>query len=408
MTLFRGIALCSLPMGANAAGAVFDWLPVKASPKDIAYLDKQWDSQGKCNGYYQSPIDVPKTWIEHTDNSQLNLIATTAESVYNAYTFVTDTNTKQEQKLIPVAYDASTMATEQVIHSQVRNQAYLMKYNLNDKIAEADSSGKKNFFTLSGANTAAGSDLIYDNVQVHWHFPSEHAIDGVYSVGELHFVHSRRACVGCDAFQYLVTGFMMEVSDANPAGTDIVHQFVEYVNGTRDFVNFDFEQHFGTQMKGDYFRWKGGLTTPGCDEVVEWILFEQKYKISQASIDFLMGPLVKSTSAANWMDTPRQIMSARPLQPLNGRTILKNKLKSAPRPIDSGHKSYNYKVNEMWEGNFATGSVCHNGVNQSPVDLVTNDLSKSKSPIFGSEINKNMFFDGIWRKAADAKIKLIQ
>ena len=38
-------------------------------------------------------------------------------------------------------------------------------------------------------------------------------------------------------------------------------------------------------MSGKYFSYEGSLTTPGCDEVVEWILYKKPLEISETQVE---------------------------------------------------------------------------------------------------------------------------
>lgn len=39
-------------------------------------------------------------------------------------------------------------------------------------------------------------------------------------------------------------------------------------------------------MEGSYYRYFGGLTTPGCEQVVEWTVFDTPIGISATQVDF--------------------------------------------------------------------------------------------------------------------------
>jgi hypothetical protein len=207
----KSLLVASLfPVVVEGAGAVFDYLKVQPNGKDIDYLNTDWDAQGDCNGYFQSPIDVPKKWVD-ADSALAG-----SEVVHAAYTYATNNAAVSLSGLAPPTYDVATMPTEHVVHSLARNSGYQMKLDLNQNIADADTANTKNFLTIP---KSSGGNSIYDLLQVHWHFPSEHAVDGEYGVGEFHFVHQHRDYASADAneLQYLVLGVMME-ADATSTG----------------------------------------------------------------------------------------------------------------------------------------------------------------------------------------------
>ena len=67
-----------------------------------------------------------------------------------------------------------------------------------------------------------------------------------------------------------------------------------------------------------FYRYRGSLTTPGCDEVVVWTILEGKFEISQTLIDELR------ELRYGVLKEPRTPISDnfRDVQPLNGREVL--------------------------------------------------------------------------------------
>ena len=57
---------------------------------------------------------------------------------------------------------------------------------------------------------------------------------------------------------------------------------------------------------GSHYRYPGSLTTPGCSEIVSWVVMADSIAVSQDQVDAF---------AAIYP------MNARPVQPLNERTI---------------------------------------------------------------------------------------
>lgn len=65
---------------------------------------------------------------------------------------------------------------------------------------------------------------------------------------------------------------------------------------------------------GRVFNYPGSLTTPGCGETVDWWVVEHPVSISKADLEALR----KQRQRVESFDDGR---GARPVQPLNGRTI---------------------------------------------------------------------------------------
>jgi carbonic anhydrase len=122
-----------------------------------------------------------------------------------------------------------------------------------------------------------GNDL-YELMQYHFHRPSEHLIGGKSYAMEAHFVHRNKAG------NYAVVGVLMAAGGNNPA----FHKITASMPG-----------HEGPPVKADptinpnallpaqrsYYRYAGSLTTPGCGEVVEWLLLRAPLAVAPADID---------------------------------------------------------------------------------------------------------------------------
>lgn len=142
----------------------------------------------------------------------------------------------------------------------------------------------------------------YDLLQYHVHAPSEHQVDGKSFPLEIHFVHKHPktgslgvlgvfVTPGADhaAFGKLAAAFPLKagtgasVSDLNPA----------------DFL----------PAKLGYWAYEGSLTTPPCNEIVDWMVLAQPIEAAKADIDKF---------------TAIYAMNARPVLAANRRFILRS------------------------------------------------------------------------------------
>lgn len=148
----------------------------------------------------------------------------------------------------------------------------------------------------AGKITIAGKD--YDLLQMHFHHPAEHAIDGQRSPMEAHFVH--KAADGSLA----VVGVML-VGGGQAGWLD---QIMAVAPATKDSVALG-KQDPQVLLPQDrsFFRYQGSLTTPPCSEVVLWTVLHQPVAVSDAAIASFEALFE---------------MNARPLQPLNRRFVL--------------------------------------------------------------------------------------
>jgi carbonic anhydrase len=71
-----------------------------------------------------------------------------------------------------------------------------------------------------------------------------------------------------------------------------------------------------TSTGGNIFNYAGSLTTPGCSEIVDWWVIQKPLKIASADLQRLAKHFKEFAIYDNGKN-------ARPVQPLNGRTIAK-------------------------------------------------------------------------------------
>ncbi|KAK3276509.1 hypothetical protein CYMTET_15420 [Cymbomonas tetramitiformis] len=154
----------------------------------------------------------------------------------------------------------------------------------------------------------------YTMLQFHWHAPSEHSVDGKLYDAETHFVHQKVGSTGTD--DLLVIGVLLT------ANTDTDNAFLA------DFwPNFDNAKHdipaginpyatfYPKQGNTSYYAYSGSLTTPPCDETVQWIVFTTPAPMSYNQLD------VYKAAVAGLPQSFVSLTNNRPIQDLNDRTV---------------------------------------------------------------------------------------
>merc|ERR1711973_1069686 len=195
-----------------------------------------------------------------------------------------------------------------------------------------------------------GSD-VYEFLQLHWHWGSvstrgsEHTVDGKEYPAEIHLVHWNKkygdvqnAVTKADGLAVL--GFFYEVSSADNGNLDSMLSVVDQVRRKQRKINL---RNKNKKTKGgarattqtasvpgtirldqlipttglpeEYYYYMGSLTTPTCDEVVQWTVFPTTVPISERQLNILRTLMDSSMVTLN--------DNYRPPQPLNGRTVFK-------------------------------------------------------------------------------------
>ena len=135
-------------------------------------------------------------------------------------------------------------------------------------------------------------------LQVHFHLPSEHTVDGDALPMEVHFVHQ------AEEGDLAVIGVLSGIGEADPAIQHILNAVDGFPEASAAIGEFDPRALLPEGRS--YFRYAGSLTTPPCSEVVSWVVMTESITVSREQIDAF---------AALYA------MNARPVQALNQRTI---------------------------------------------------------------------------------------
>ena len=144
----------------------------------------------------------------------------------------------------------------------------------------------------------------YQFRQFHFHYPSEHTIDGKQYPMEMHLVHQEEG-----TSNLAVLGiFLEEAQNSN-----------EFLQKVLAEIPEEKEQEVTTDVQVDlsdyippsqvHYTYIGSLTTPPCTVGVDWIVFSEPIQASREQLD---------------MFSSRYSNNARPPQPLNNRRVLKS------------------------------------------------------------------------------------
>ena len=164
------------------------------------------------------------------------------------------------------------------------------------------------FKALSESNSLVMFDgQSYQFLQVHFHDPSEHHIDGMSFPMEMHLVHK-----GSEG-KLLVVGVLAkegkEHTELAGAGDWVKKQIGHRMLQAGEEVEGGYQLDLMKILPGNrehFYAYGGSLTTPPCTEGVQWVVLKEPIEVSNIQIERFMrayGPI------------------ARPVQPLRDREI---------------------------------------------------------------------------------------
>ncbi|MDP2775480.1 MAG: carbonic anhydrase family protein [Nocardioides sp.] len=148
-------------------------------------------------------------------------------------------------------------------------------------------------------STLTLDDTAYDLVQLHFHAPSEHTVDGQPAAAEIHLVHG-----GPDG-SYVVLGVLVEEGAPGDAVDDVLGHLPEGPGDAAAGLTFDADALLPESL--ETYRYEGSLTTPPCTEAVTWLVLAEPVTWSAEQLALL---------------TARYDDNARPTQPLHDRTLV--------------------------------------------------------------------------------------
>jgi len=157
-------------------------------------------------------------------------------------------------------------------------------------------------------NVPEGNAIVLDGVsyglvQFHFHTPSEHTIDGASYPLELHLVHKD------ESGNLAVVGVMLEKGEKNPVLAQVWGKSLPKSEGKEVALKSPLDLNALLPSDRAAYRYLGSLTTPPCSEGVKWIVMKSSVTMTTKQI------------AAFKKLFP---MNARPLQPINARSIVED------------------------------------------------------------------------------------
>jgi carbonic anhydrase len=158
-------------------------------------------------------------------------------------------------------------------------------------------------------------DGVYVAKQLQFHFPSEHTIDGTPLDGEMHVVFQKENST--ETSDLAIVAVLLQAHGASEnefkfwhsvgMGGELPHkgQSVRLPSN----VAIDLGETLVNKTKGDYFHYKGSLTSPPCSQSVHWYVLQATLPVTMSIID-------------KFKTVFPPPMNSRPVQQLNGRRVV--------------------------------------------------------------------------------------
>jgi carbonic anhydrase len=159
-----------------------------------------------------------------------------------------------------------------------------------DDVTLPDSTGKSIMHTghslrvdvdSKGQDFVTWKDKEYHLLQFHLHAPSEHTINGKHFPLEIHFVHT-----GADGNLFVI-GVFVKKGKANPSLQTLIDNAPSAQKQSFALKDPRFNLSDLIPQNSNYYAYTGSLTTPPCNEPLQWIILEKPEYASEAQIKAL-------------------------------------------------------------------------------------------------------------------------
>lgn len=164
--------------------------------------------------------------------------------------------------------------------------------------------------------TASSGLVPFEAAQFHFHAPSEHAVDGKHYDLELHIVHKVASYYESKdtlTRTLAVVAVLFEVDEQAPS-----HPFLTaFEQGTSgEDIELNMKELLNIGGRPEFYSYPGSLTTPPCNETVNWFILADIQKMAPTQLDYFAQRWSENKEFAEGNGNNRE------LQPLNGRRIV--------------------------------------------------------------------------------------
>jgi len=214
----------------------------------------------------------PEHWAELEKNSDCSGKSQSPVNIIDIHTI----EDKDQESTIDLYYSPET------ILSKVRNNGHSIQFDF-DK-----------------GDSIAYNKINFNLVQIHFHEPSEHLINGVRYPIEIHLVHQSKE-------KYYTVLSILGIEGEKSRTMEEMESFLPLKKGQEKEIerSFDLSRLFPDDKS--YYSYGGSLTTPPCTETVQWVIFKE--------------PIVVSLEEVLKLKDNMPLENYRDEQPLNDRIV---------------------------------------------------------------------------------------
>lgn len=162
--------------------------------------------------------------------------------------------------------------------------------NFKDEINKVDNLGHTVQLDFKKGSSITADDETFDFIQCHFHTPSEHLIDGMTYPMEMHIVNTMSDQPEDATTEYLVISALFKEGKENKFIAEFLNSIPKEEKSSTDMEvgSVKLADLFGNaseELLGQYYFYKGSLTTPPFTESVRWYVSKHIFEASEAQIE---------------------------------------------------------------------------------------------------------------------------
>jgi carbonic anhydrase len=199
-------------------------------------------------------------------------------------------NVKEKEALIMPGLDHGFDQSPINISSSSNEEGeHTIVINFKDEVNKIENLGHTVQLDFAEGSTIYNDDTAFHFKQCHFHTPSEHLIDGITYPMEMHIVNCMPTPNKTDTPQYLVIGVLFKEGKENKFIEEFIHaipqkdQKIPVKAGSVKLV--DLFGNIPREIHGNYYHYRGSLTTPPYTETVRWYISKHIFEATREQIE---------------------------------------------------------------------------------------------------------------------------
>lgn len=213
----------------------------------------------------------------------------TPETVSSIDTQSVDRNPTKKGLIMPGLEHGFDQSPINISSTSNEEGEHTIELHFKDEVNKIENLGHTVQLDFADGSTIYNDDTAFNFKQCHFHTPSEHLIDGQPFAMEMHIVNIMPGQHQTDTPQYLVIGVLFKEGKENLFLEEFIHaipqkeQKAHVKAGSVKLVDL-----FGViphKIKGNYYHYRGSLTTPPYTETVRWYISKHIFEASHEQIE---------------------------------------------------------------------------------------------------------------------------